>query len=272
MTTPDDLDPIINDILTSKKYRGLNIPRETVLSILHTEFERFQKRKPAIKSAKQKLHNIVAAYLGDPDYDQAIQSVMEIMAKKDPQQEKELCMHMLNYHASTQERLPQLEPFYETVFSITGKPSTILDLACGLHPFGIPWMNLPELAEYHAYDLHEPRTRLLQTYFDQHDWHGIAHHQDILIHPPSEQAEVAFLFKETHRMEKREKDCDVMLWDALQVQWLVVTLPAISLRQDHDLREKHTQLMEDLLKKTTSTWLRVDAEVNNELIFCLHKK
>ena len=271
MTSQEQFDAIIDGILDSKKYRGLNIPRETVADLLQTEWEHFGKQKPAVKSAKQKLHNIVASYLGDPDYEEAIQTVHTAMAKNDPKAEKKLCNTMLDYHASTKERHPQLTEFYQAIFAITGKPTSILDLACGMHPFGYPWMNLPDLVQYHAYDLHEPRTRLLQAYFDHHSWQGFAHHQDILLDLPQEQAEVAFLFKETHRMEKRERDCDVRLWDALNVEWLVVTLPAVSLRQGHDLRERHTQLVEDLLAKTASQWKRVDAEVNNELIFCLHK-
>ena len=271
MTLTNDINTIVDSILNSKKYRGLNIPRETVSSILQAELVRFGKKKPAIKSTKQKLHNVVAAYLGDPDYDEAIQTVHDTMKKQDPEQEKQLCTKMLNYHASTRERLPLLGDFYKTIFSITGTPNSIMDLARGMHPFGLPWMKLPDNTEYHAYDLHEPRTRLLQVYFDHISIQGNAHHQDILLELPKEKADIAFLFKETHRMEKREKDCDVRLWDALAVEWLIVSLPAVSLRQDHDLRDKHVKLLENLLSKTSSHWKRVDAEVNNELIFCLQK-
>ena len=271
MTLTKDINAIVNTILNSKKYRGVNIPRETISSILQAELARFGKQKPAIKSTKQKLHNIVAAYLGDPDYEEAIQRVHETMSLQDPEQEKQLCKEMLNYHASTRERLPHLAEFYETLFTIIGTPSSIMDLACGMHPFGLPWMKLPTSTEYHAYDLHEPRTQLLQKYFDFLPIKGNSHHQDILLDLPEEKADVAFLFKETHRMEKREKECDVRLWDSLNVEWLVVTLPANSLKQGHDLREKHITLMEDLLSKTSTQWKRIDAEVNNELIFCLHK-
>ncbi len=272
MTNELEFSTIVDTILNSKKYRGLNIPRETVVSLLTAELERFGKQKPAVKSTKQKLHNIVAAYLGDPDYEEAIQSIHNSMQTTDSWQEKIICERLLNYHASTRERLPHLEDFYQTIFKITGKPASIIDLACGMHPFGYPWMGLPELKEYHAYDLHEPRTRLLQAYFDHQPWRGTAHHQDILLNLPQEKAQVAFLFKETHRMEKREKDCDVRLWDALNVDWLVVTLPAISLHQSNDLREKHNALVDSILEKSNSQWVRHDTEVNNELIFCLNRK
>ena len=272
MPKQDELKTLVEAILDSKKYRDLNIPYETVAVLLQAEMERFGKQKPALKSTKQKLHNIVAAYLGDPDYDHAIQAVNTAMETASLNVEKEMCQSMLNYHASTRERLPQLDEFYRTIFAITGEPASIIDLACGLHPFGYPWMNLQALREYHAYDLHQPRTRLLQAYFDHHSWKGTAHHQDILLNLPQEEADVAFLFKETHRMEKRERDCNIRLWEALQVHWLVITLPAVSLNQGHDLREKHTAMINELFEKTGADWRQVTAEVNSELIFCFEKK
>ena len=271
MSEQTELAPIVKTILNSRKYRDLDIPCETVMQLLRLEIEKSGKLKSAIKNTKQKLHNIVAPYLGDPDYEEAVKQLNFVMETNNPEKEREFCRKMLNSHASTRERLPQLTDFYHSIFEITGKPASILDLACGLHPFSIPWMNLPELEKYCAYDLHQPRILLLQTYFDSKSWDGIALHQDILVEAPKEQAEVAFLFKETHRMESREKDCNVRLWDALQVDWLVVTLPAISLSHHHDLRKKHIAMVDDLLEKTHTLWNRIDIEVNQELIFCLQK-
>lgn len=45
-------------------------------------------------------------------------------------------------HQSTKERLPYIQAFYDTIFNEIDKPQTIADVACGLHPFGIPYMDL----------------------------------------------------------------------------------------------------------------------------------
>jgi 16S rRNA (guanine(1405)-N(7))-methyltransferase len=261
----------VDDILASKKYRDLHIPPETVISLLIAEFERFGKIKPAVKSTKQKLHNIVAAYLGDPDYEQAINWMNTSLPQSSPQEEQTMCEQLLSTHASTRERLPHLCEFYKTVFAVTGKPSVILDLACGLHPLGLPWMGLPATIEYHAYDLHLPRIELIQAYFSHRYPKLQAHHQDILFDIPTLSADVAFLFKETHRIEKRAKDSNVPLWQQLNVNWLVISLPAFSLNQQHDLREGHRNLVNNLLEKTSIPWQQTVTEVHGEMLFMLQK-
>ena len=267
----DILHPWVEEILANKKYRDLHIPPETVTALLAAEFERFGRIKPAVKSAKQKLHNIVASYLGDPDYEQAIDWMTTQLPQASPQEEQTMCEQLLSQHASTRERLPHLREFYETIFAVTGKPSIILDLACGLHPFGLPWMGLPQTIEYHAYDLHKPRTNLIQAYFSQRYPHSQAHHQDILLNIPTIPADVAFLFKETHRIEKRAKDSNVPLWQQLNVNWLVVSLPALSLNQQHDLRDGHRNLVNNLLHKTGIPWQQTVTEVYSEMLFFLQK-
>ena len=42
---------------------------------------------------------------------------------------------------------------------------SILDLACAMHPFAHPWMNLPPDCPYLAYDLHQPRVDLINHFF-----------------------------------------------------------------------------------------------------------
>jgi 16S rRNA (guanine(1405)-N(7))-methyltransferase len=269
--TDDILHPWVDVILASKKYRHLHIPPETVTAILTAEFERIGKIKPAVKSTKEKLHNIVAAYLGDPDYEQAIQCVATRLPQAAPQEEQAICEKLLAHHASTRERLPHLREFYETILAVTGRPSVILDLACGLHPFGLPWMGLPQTIEYHAYDLHLPRIELIQTYFSHRYPRSQAHHQDILLDIPTINADVAFLFKEAHRIEKRAKESNVPLWQQLNVDWLVVSLPASSLNQQHDLREGHRNMVNNLLDKTGINWQQTLIEVHGEMLFFLQK-
>jgi 16S rRNA (guanine(1405)-N(7))-methyltransferase len=269
--TDEILRQSVDDILANKKYRDLHIPPETVTALLTTEFERYGKIKPAVKSVKEKLHNIVAPYLGDPDYEQAIQWMSTRLPQASPQEEQAMCEHLLSHHASTRERLSHLREFYETIFAVTGKPSVIMDLACGLHPFGLLWMDLPQTIEYHAYDLHLPRIELIQTYFSHRYPDSKAHHQDILLDIPAISADVAFLFKETHRIEKRAKDSNVPLWQRLNVDWLVVSLPAFSLNQQHDLREGHRNLVTNLLAKTGLDWRQTITEVHGEMLFFLQK-
>jgi hypothetical protein len=68
-------------------------------------------------------------------------------------------------------------------------------------------------------------------------------------------------------MEKRERGCSRQLCQQLHCRWLVVTLPATSLTGEHDLRTYHRQMVLDTVKGFP--WKLVEAEVGNEMIFCL---
>ncbi len=45
--------------------------RETLRDLLEQELPRHRSPKEAIRAVREKLHHIVAPYLGDPDYDAA---------------------------------------------------------------------------------------------------------------------------------------------------------------------------------------------------------
>ena len=158
-----------------------------------------------------------------------------------------ICAELLKTHASTRERLAYQSEFYAAIFAVTGMPKTILDLACGLNPLAFAWMGLPLTTQYHAYDLHQPRVELINHYFKLQGLAQLAEHGDILVHPPQIQAEVAFFFKEAHRFEQRRRGCNREFWLALNVNWLVVTLPASSLTGRHDLAVGHRKLVSETL-------------------------
>lgn len=82
-----------------------------------------------------------------------------------PAQLQKICTAILDTHSSTRERLPFYEKLYDRIFKITGKPATILDLGCGINPFSIPLMNVPQL-NYYAYDLDEDEIDTLNQFFD----------------------------------------------------------------------------------------------------------
>lgn len=260
----------VNSILSSKKYRDLGIPEETIVDLLEKEWQTGVKPKEALKLAKRKLHNIIAPYLGDPDYNTAQHELTNALASQDTGMEKEYCTSLLMSHASTRERLPHLAEFYQLIFNITGIPNILLDVACAMHPFSLPWMNLPQDIEYHAYDIHQPRLDLINHYFELKNLKPLAEKRDVLLNPPDVPADVAFLFKETHRMEKRERGCSLPLWQALHVDWLVVTLPAYSLTKEHDLRQTHRQLVVDIMRG--QPWQMTETESGGEMIFCIHKQ
>lgn len=259
----------IAEVRKSRKYRDLDLPDETLRDLIEQEIGRHKSDRQALQTARERLHNLVAPYLGDPDYPEARVKLDEAFDNGESVVIQAVCTDLLKSHASTKERLAYLTDFYTTIFTITGIPSTILDLACGLNPLAFPWMGLTQSVQYHAYDLHQPRIELINHYFKLQGLAELAEHGDILVNTPQIQAEVAFFFKEAHRFEQRRRGCNRDFWLALKVNWLVVTLPASSLTGRHDLATGHRKLVAETLAGLE--WPVEEQLVGNELIFCIHK-
>jgi len=265
------LEELIEEILQSRKYREMQIHADTVRDILEKELRQARSQKEAVKAARQKLHNIIAPYLGDPDYPAACRSLDEAFAGGDPASVKAVCRQILAQHASTRERLPLLEQgFYQEIFAMTGRsPGVILDLACGLNPLAFPWMDLPPVTHYHAYDIHGPRVELINHFFSLQGLAPLAETRDVLVHPPETAGEVAFIFKEAHRMEQRQRGCSAPLWNALRVRFLAVSLPAHSLSGRFDLVERQRKLVAGIVGN--QPWQVAERILGDEMVFVIDK-
>ena len=259
----------IAEVRKSRKYRELDLPDGTLRDLIEQESGRHKSDREALQAARARLHNLVAPYLGDPDYPAARVKLDEAFASGEVEVVRTACTELLKTHASTKERLAYLNEFYQAIFTITGIPKMILDLACGLNPLAFPWMRLPLNTQYHTYDLHQPRVELINHYFKLQGLAQLAEHGDILVNPPQIQADVAFFFKEAHRFEQRRRGCNREFWQAIKVEWLVVTLPASSLTGRHDLATGHRKLVYETLAGLD--WPVNEQLVGNELIFCIHK-
>ena len=267
--TTEKRDEFVAQILQSRKYRGLNIPIATVEDLLAQEADKQNSSRALVKAVRHKLHNIAAPYLGDPDYGRAARCLETAFAGGSEEEVRLACSRLLGVHASTRERLPVLQEFYDALFAAIGCPRIILDLACGLNPLAFPWMKLPNTVQYWAYDLHQPRVDMLNRYFELQGLRPLARHQDILVDPPQVEADVAFFFKEAHRFEQRQRGCNRAFWQALNVRMLVVTLPAVSLTGKHQLADKHRNLIYTTIGDLP--WHVNELCVGTELIFCIDK-
>ena len=246
MSRPRVISELVDKIANSRIYRKTGIPRQTIEDVLNREFMRFPKEAEALRSARAILHNIMAPYLGDPDYTAESIKLAGITASKDRAVLKAFCLEILARHDSTRERNPYLSEFYKTIIEIAQTPYIILDLACGLNPFALPFMGLPEGVEYHAYDLHQPRVDLINSFFASQDIQPLAETRDVLLDPPGITADAAFLFKEAHRMEKRRKGCSRELVRALNAKVTFISLPNRSLDGQRDLHKRMDALIEQI--------------------------
>lgn len=259
----------IAELRAMRKYRSVELPEALLRDLINQELARQHNPRDVLAVVREKLHNIVAPYLGDPDYVSARTRLYTAFASPTPLAVRDFCLAMLDSHASTRERIPLLEEFYSRIWEVTGIPQVVLDLACGMHPFALPWMNLPASTSYHAYDIHAPRVALIGEFLSASSRPPLAHQQDILVEPPTVEADVAFFLKEAHRFEQRRRGACLPFWQSLRVRWLLVSLPVSSLSGARNLEERQRNLMNRLL--ADQPWRVRELRFESELIFCIHK-
>lgn len=265
MMSDSEIEALISEIKSSKKYRDVDICEETIRDLLETELKKHKKVKDAVKSARKKLHGVVATYLGDPDYEQAKKELESAVG--DREKMKSICASIMQHHDTTRERLEIIEEFYPRIFEVTGTPSTILDAACGLNPLTLAWIDTP--VTFYAYDIHHQRIEFLRHFFKLHSENHIAKVQDILVQPPQESGDIALLLKEMHRFERRQRGITLPLLEILKVKFVVVSLPVRNLTGRHDLKEGHRNMLYNAIQG--KKWPITEIEFENELVFCIDK-
>jgi len=237
----DPVEQIAAEVRRGRKYRG--VCEETVRRIAAEQWAKqggsgqSGKRalKAAIKATRARLHQVYAAYESPVDYERAIRDLEAAYAGPPASAEGErepaqwVCRRLLALHASTRERLPVLDRFYDELWAHTGVPGVLLDLACGLNPLSAPWMGLPATAVYHGYDIDAARVAFLQRVLPLTGLDAHVHLQDVLCQPPTEAGDVALLMKSSACLERQQAGATLALLDALQARHVVVTFPVRSL-------------------------------------------
>jgi 16S rRNA (guanine(1405)-N(7))-methyltransferase len=135
----------------------------------------------------------------------------------------------MRLHASTRERLPVLDEFYQTVLQGVPAPRRVLDIACGLNPMASSWMPLADDVSYLAYDIYGDMMLFLQAYLRLAGLDGRAEVRDVIHDPPQETADLALLLKTLPCLEQVQKGAATHLLDAIQARYLLISYPVSSL-------------------------------------------
>ena len=220
-----DLDALVEAVRASPKYR--TVTADLIRHIAARELSAHGNLKEAIKATKNKLHQVAGAYLDHtPRYDRWLE---ELRAGRDAGELRQACARLMARHASTQERLPILDEFYQTVLAGVPPPRRVADLACGLNPLAIPWMGLPADAEYYAWDVYDDMMAFTQAYFEIAGVNGRAEPRDVLGNPPTDPFDMALLLKALPCLEQLDKQAGHKLLEAVNARYLVISFPVHSL-------------------------------------------
>jgi 16S rRNA (guanine(1405)-N(7))-methyltransferase len=267
MIGQDDVELIVAAIKQSKKYRDTN--EATIRDLAATALAQHKKPKTALKAVRKRLHSIMAPYLGDPDYGQAAADLRAAFAGGDAQAVRAACRQALTAHLSTRERLPIVEAFYDGIFTVTGRPQRLLDIACGLNPLAFPWMCLDAGVEYFAYDIHEPRVAFINEYFRLQGLSPLARVQDVALRLPDEQADVALFLKEMPRYERNYPGQGRPLLRGLAVRRLVVSFPTVSTHGGRSLVRRYREFFAQLVEG--EDWPVTELMFDGEMVFIADK-
>ncbi len=253
------LDQLVKAVRQSSKYRY--ITEAFVRRVGQLELNKRRNLKAAIKATKNKLHQVAGAYVSTKmPYEQWLD---------DLRQTHDLgtrCREIMQAHASTRERLPILDEFYDRVLSDLGPIHSVIDVACGLNPLAIPWMPLAPNARYYAYDIYDDLVKFVHNFLKIVKIDGYAQAYDITQTVPPQTAEVGLILKTLPVLEQVGKGTTLGLLEDLKVQHIVVSFPVTSLTGKHMVTNYEARLRGLLVGKK---WVIRRYEFDAELVFRL---
>jgi 16S rRNA (guanine(1405)-N(7))-methyltransferase len=212
-------------VQSSAKYR--HVAPALVTYLAARELGAGARPKDAVKAVKNKLHQVAGAYQVQPREDAGfLAGVRRDMPLAELQAR---CRAQMARHASTRERLPILDVFYRTVFAGLPPIGSLLDLACGLNPLALPWMDLSPAAAYWACDIYADQAALLNGWFGAMGQAGGAFLCDLTGGLPPQKADVVLLLKALPCLQQLDRELGRRLLAAIDAPVLIVSYPAHSL-------------------------------------------
>jgi 16S rRNA (guanine(1405)-N(7))-methyltransferase len=257
---------VVDAVLQSRRYK--NVAPDLVRRLAGEELPKSKNAADAQKRTKRRLHQIFGAYADPLPYDKLIDKLQD--AHADPEQFKRICKEILPLHASTAERMKDLDRFYKPIFEITGRPAKIMDLACGLNPLTIPWMGLSPSTFYLATDIDTELVKFLDRFLAIAPVHGEARANDLVAGPPGDDATISFLFKALPCLQHQVPDLLPIL-DEINANWLVISFPTRSLggRSGKGMIATYRQMMQQLVNQRQ--WPAEEVAFSSEIVFVVRK-
>ena len=215
--------PLLDKLLQSKNYR--DVCPDTVRRVWEACQRKYKKPRDAEKAAREALHGITGAFMTADEARHLAWDMQEWFIKQtDVGLEK-----MLSRHASTRERLPisDTDALYERIFAVTGRPRSVLDLACGINPVYLGARGLNAL----GVDISGLAVAMVNAFGDNYRLPVKAVCADLLCPGsiPKERFDMALLFKLLPLLERQKTGAALSVMDQIHAPWLVVSFPTRTL-------------------------------------------
>ena len=214
-------DTLFDKLSSNKKYS--DVCPDTIRRAIAECEGRYKKAKDMEKAVREKLHGITSAF------NDASGEISRAVASLEYGDEDGL-EHVLKMHASTRERLPlsAMDAMYAQIFAATGKPQSVLDLACGLNPVYLVYRMQEDRFPIVGVDV----SRSCVTAIDENACEGYRGvWGDLLCESaiPSERFHIALLFKILPLLERQKAGSALEIMNRINAEYLVVSFPTRTL-------------------------------------------
>lgn len=263
------LNELLSAVLKSSKYR--NMCEDLIRFIGRQELLKRRNLKIAIKSTKNKLHQVCGAYFVDkPSYGIWLEKLRNAGECGDEDVFRRTCAEIMGHHYSTRERLSILDHFHARIFSLLPPIRSIMDVACGFHPLSIPWMPISGEVRYFAYDVYKDMIGFLNDFMLIAEIQGSAEIRDIVQHPPEIDTDLAFILSTIPCLEQIQESAGLKILESLNADFLVVSFPVRSLGRRKDMRKHYEARFRELTRE--KDWIIQRLEFSSELVFLVEKE
>lgn len=220
----------MNELPFLKKYK--EVCPDTVRRIYEAELGKGRNPKDAEKQTKTELHRITGAFLTPAQ----VKLCTKLLENDDLTQ-------TLSMHASTRERLENIEGFYQTLFSGLNI-HTVVDLACGLNPLYLAGAGY----EVTGMDISGDCVNIMNAWAEKKQWKLNALCRDLLCEERFPEADVTLIMKLLPLMEQQKKGSAVEILDKTASDLVIVTFPTRSLGGRNVGMEQHySEWFEELI-------------------------
>ena len=244
---------LFDKLSSNKKYS--DVCPDTIRRVISECEGRYKKSKDMEKAVREKLHGITSAFneLGG--------DVQRAVAELDTNDDAALT-EILKRHASTRERLPlsAMDALYAKIFETTGRPASILDLACGLNPVYL----------LHRFDCDVVGVDISKScvsLIPNGVWGDLLCENAI----PQERFHIALLFKILPLLDRQREGSAMAVLNAVNAKYLVVSFPTRTLGgRNVGMEDNYTAWMEAHMPENRTVAARFTTE--NELYYVLKEK
>lgn len=263
------LQELVQQVRASDKYAAIDL--DLVTAIGRAELGKRSSLKEAVKSTRNKLHQVGSAYQEIPIPYARWQSQLADLPTElnDPAVQAFLAANR-RMHASTQERETIASTFFKETLAALGPIDSVLDLACGLNPLNFASMPLKPGCTYLAVDIYADMVEYLNLFFTHFGLKGKASLCDLTHTLPGDEVQVAFLLKTIPCLEQVDKNAGQRLLEGIKAPNILASFPSRSLGgRSKGMAQNYEAHFNQLI--TGKGWQVTRFEFPGELAFLVRK-